>query len=98
MRPKRCGGQRHATLRLWIAGGRADLISRMEICFPIDTMEPEWAVRSRKNAWVFARETLVYGFIIFVLLAGIRGISVLRVASSRFGLSAHLYLLRCSMP
>ncbi len=35
-------------------------------------MEPGWAVRSRKNAWVFARETLVYGFIIFVLLACIR--------------------------
>ena len=68
----------------WIAGGHTGLISRIQICFPIDTMEPEWAVRSRKNAWGFARETLVYGFVIFVLLACIRWLWHLSFASNLF--------------
>src|SRR5258707_7792240 len=71
-----------------IAGGHTGLISRIQICFPIDTMEPEWAVRSRKNAWVFARETLIYGFIIFVLLACVRWLWHLSFASKLFEISA----------
>src|SRR5260370_17414925 len=67
-----------------IAGGHTGLISRIQICFPIDTMEPEWAVRSRKNAWVFACETLVYGFIIFVLLACVRWLWHLSFTSNLF--------------
>ena len=54
------------------------------MCFPIDTMEPEWSVRSRKNAWVFVRETLLYGFVIFVLLVCIRWLWHLSFASSLF--------------
>ena len=48
------------------------MISRTHICFPIGDMEPEWSVRSKKNAWIFVRETFLYGFVIFVLLASIR--------------------------
>jgi hypothetical protein len=47
-------------------------------------MEPEWAVRSKRNAWVFVRETLVYGFIIFVLLACIRWLWHLSFATNLF--------------
>lgn len=47
-------------------------------------MEPEWAVRSRKKAWVFARETFVYGFVIFVLLACIRRLWHLSFAGNLF--------------
>jgi len=68
----------------WIAGGRADLISRMEICFPIDEMEPEWSVRSKKDAWVFVRETFLYGLVIFVLLACVRWVWHLNFATNLF--------------
>ena len=64
--------------------GCADLISRMQICSPIDKMEPEWSVRSRKNAWGFVRETLLYGFVIFVLLACIRWVWHPSFASNLF--------------
>jgi hypothetical protein len=47
-------------------------------------MDPEWAVRSRKNAWVFVRETLLYGLVIFVLLASIRWLWHLSFANSLF--------------
>jgi hypothetical protein len=72
------------TVLPWIVGGHTGLISQMQICFPIDKMEPEWAVRSRKNAWVFARETFLYGFVIFVLLACIRWLWHLSFASNLF--------------
>jgi hypothetical protein len=66
------------------AGLEVILISLIKICFPIDTMEPQWAVRSRKNAWVFARETFLYGFVIFVLLACIRWLWHPNFASNLF--------------
>ena len=47
-------------------------------------MESEWAVRSKKNAWVFVRETLVYGLIIFVVLACIRWLCHLSFATNLF--------------
>jgi hypothetical protein len=51
-------------------------------------MEPEWAVRSRKNAWVFVRETFFYGFVIFVLLACVRWLWHLSFATNLFGIWA----------
>jgi hypothetical protein len=54
------------------------------MCFSIDTMEAEWAVKSKKNAWLFARETLLYGFVIFILLACIRWLWHLSFASNLF--------------
>ena len=56
----------------------------MQICFPIETMEPEWAVKSRKMAWVFARETILYGFVIFILLAFVRWFWPLSFANNLF--------------
>jgi hypothetical protein len=56
----------------------------MQICFPIDNMEPEWSVRSQKNAWIFVRETFLYGFVIFVLLASIRWVWHLSFATNLF--------------
>src|SRR5260370_33843482 len=56
----------------WMVSGRMGLILRMRTCFHDDKMESEWSVRSRKNACVFVRETLLYGFVIFILLACIR--------------------------
>jgi hypothetical protein len=47
-------------------------------------MEPEWSVRSKKNAWVFVRETFLYGFVIFVLLASIRWVWHLSLATNLF--------------
>lgn len=47
-------------------------------------MEPEWSVRSRKNAWVFVRETFLYGFVIFILLACIRWAWHLNFAANLF--------------
>jgi ABC-type nickel/cobalt efflux system permease component RcnA len=46
--------------------------------------EPEWSVRSKKNAWVFVRETFLYGVVIFVLLACIRSMWHLSFAVSLF--------------
>lgn len=60
------------------------LDSQVQICFPIETMEPEWAVRSRKMAWVFVRETIFYGFVIFILLAFIRWFWPLSFAGNLF--------------
>ena len=58
----------------------------MAVCFSIDDMHPEseWSVRSRKNAWVFVRETFLYGFVIFVLLASIRWVWHLSFATNLF--------------
>lgn len=47
-------------------------------------MEPEWSVRSRKNAWAFVRETFLYGFVIFLLLICIRWLWHLSFANSFF--------------
>ena len=56
----------------------------MELCFPIDEIEPEWSVRSKKNAWVFVRETFLYGLFLFVLLACIRWVWHLNFATNLF--------------
>jgi len=50
----------------------------------VDNMEPEWSARSKKNARVFVRETLFYGFVIFVLLACIRWVWHLNFATNLF--------------
>ena len=64
--------------------GLRDLISRMRVCFPTDNMEPEWSFRSKRNARVFVRETLLYGFVILLLLAAIRWVWHLSFATNLF--------------
>lgn len=54
------------------------------VCFSSDAMDQEWAVNSRKAAWEFLRETLAYGFLLFLLLAMIRWALKVRFADSLF--------------
>ncbi len=47
-------------------------------------MGPEWIIRSRKMAWVFARDIFLCGFVIFILLAFIRWLWPLKFVSNVF--------------
>ena len=67
-----------------MVSGPPYLILPIQICFSIDNMEPEWSVRSKKNAWVFVRETFLYGFVISVLLASVRWVWHLSFTTNLF--------------
>jgi hypothetical protein len=49
-------------------------------------MQREWAVRSRKNAWLWARTILLYGFGVFALLVCTRRFWHIRLEDSLFEL------------
>ena len=54
------------------------------LCFSSNAMDQLWAVNSRKAAWEFLRETLVYGFLLFLLLALTRRVLKVRFGDSLF--------------
>src|SRR5215469_2179948 len=62
----------------------ADLIPSTRLCSSIDEMNQEWATRSRKAAGQFFRETLLYGFVIFILLTLARWAFHLKFADNLF--------------
>lgn len=47
-------------------------------------MNQGWAANSRKAAGIFSRETLLYGFVIFLLLASTRWILKVNFAGNLF--------------